>query len=360
MSLPPESPTDLPATHLPATTSPATDSPAAAPLSDRAAVERLIAGRAQIQTELAKVIVGQKEVIEQILIALFAGGHCLITGAPGLAKTLLVKSIAQIFHLKFQRIQFTPDLMPADITGTEILQDTGEGRRLVFVRGPVFANLLLADEINRTPPKTQAALLEAMQEHQVTAAGVRHPLEEPFFVLATQNPIEMEGTYPLPEAQLDRFMFNVVMNYLPEDDEVAVVQQTTARQTAAIEPLFTGEDVLRFHELVRQVPIAENLVRYAVRLTAASRPQQPNSPAFVNDWVSWGAGTRAGQFLVLGAKAQALLQGRTHVSAEDIRALAAPVLRHRVLVNYRAEAEGATVDAIIQRLLETVKEPGVD
>ena len=359
MSLPPESPTDLPATHLPATTSPATDSPAAAPLSDRAAVERLIAGRAQIQTELAKVIVGQKEVIEQILIALFAGGHCLITGAPGLAKTLLVKSIAQIFHLKFQRIQFTPDLMPADITGTEILQDTGEGRRLTFVRGPVFANLLLADEINRTPPKTQAALLEAMQEHQVTAAGVRHPLEEPFFVLATQNPIEMEGTYPLPEAQLDRFMFNVVMNYLPEDDEVAVVQQTTARPAAAIEPLFTGEDVLRFHELVRQVPIAENLVRYAVRLTAASRPQQPNSPAFVNDWVSWGAGTRAGQFLVLGAKAQALLQGRTHVSAEDIRSLAAPVLRHRVLVNYRAEAEGATVDAIIQRLLETVKEPGV-
>jgi len=349
MSLPPESPTDLPATHL----------PAAAPLSDRAAVERLIAGRAQIQTELAKVIVGQKEVIEQILIALFAGGHCLITGAPGLAKTLLVKSIAQIFHLKFQRIQFTPDLMPADITGTEILQDTGEGRRLTFVRGPVFANLLLADEINRTPPKTQAALLEAMQEHQVTAAGVRHPLEEPFFVLATQNPIEMEGTYPLPEAQLDRFMFNVVMNYLPEDDEVAVVQQTTARPTAAIEPLFTGEDVLRFHELVRQVPIAENLVRYAVRLTAASRPQQPNSPAFVNDWVSWGAGTRAGQFLVLGAKAQALLQGRTHVSAEDIRTLAAPVLRHRVLVNYRAEAEGATVETIIRRLLETVKEPGV-
>jgi len=360
MSLPPESPTDLPATNLPATDLPATPLPAVAPaLSDRAAVERLIAGRAQIQTELSKVIVGQKEVIEQILIALFAGGHCLITGAPGLAKTLLVKSIAQIFHLKFQRIQFTPDLMPADITGTEILQDTGEGRRLVFVRGPVFANLLLADEINRTPPKTQAALLEAMQEHQVTAAGVRHPLEEPFFVLATQNPIEMEGTYPLPEAQLDRFMFNVVMNYLPEDDEVAVVQQTTARPAAAIEPLFTGEDVLRFHELVRQVPIAENLVRYAVRLTAASRPQQPNSPAFVNDWVSWGAGTRAGQFLVLGAKAQALLQGRTHVSAEDIRSLAAPVLRHRVLVNYRAEAEGATVDAIIQRLLETVKEPGV-
>jgi MoxR-like ATPase len=227
-----------------------------------------------------------------------------------------------------------------------------------FVRGPVFANLILADEINRTPPKTQAALLEAMQEHQVTAAGVRHLLEEPFFVLATQNPIEMEGTYPLPEAQLDRFMFNVVMNYLPEEEEVAVVQQTTARKIAAINPLFTGEDVLRFQELVRQVPIAENLVRYAVRLTAASRPQQTSTPAFVNDWVSWGAGTRAGQFLVLGAKAIALLQGRTHVSAGDIRTLAAPVLRHRILLNYRAEAEGANVEMLIRRLLETVKEPG--
>ncbi len=223
---------------------------------EREAVERLTAGRARIESELGKAIVGQKEVIEQILIALFAGGHCLITGAPGLAKTLLVKSIAQIFHLKFQRIQFTPDLMPADITGTEILQDTGEGRKMTFVRGPVFANMILADEINRTPPKTQAALLEAMQEHQVTAAGVRHVLEEPFYVLATQNPIEMEGTYPLPEAQLDRFMFNVVMNYLPEDDEVAVIQQTTERRPAAIEPIFTGEDVLRFHDLVRSVPIS--------------------------------------------------------------------------------------------------------
>ena len=335
------------------------ETPTEAQNNDAQAVEKLIAGRAQIETELAKVIVGQKEVIEQILIALFAGGHCLITGAPGLAKTLLVKSIAQIFHLKFQRIQFTPDLMPADITGTEILQDTGEGRKMLFVHGPVFANMILADEINRTPPKTRAALLEAMQEHQVTAAGVRHVLEEPFFVLATQNPIEMEGTYPLPEAQLDRFMFNVVMNYLPEDDEVAVVQQTTSRRPAAIAPLFTGEDVLKFHELVRQVPIAENLIRYAVRLTTASRPQQTNAPTFVNDWVSWGAGTRAGQFLVLGAKARALLQGRTHVSADDIRTLAAPVLRHRVLVNYRAEAEGTNVEIIIRRLLETVKEPGV-
>ena len=323
---------------------------------ERKAVERLIAGRAKIEDELAKVIVGQKDVIEQLLIALFAGGHCLITGAPGLAKTLLVKSIAQVFHLKFQRIQFTPDLMPADITGTEILQETGEGRKMTFVRGPVFANIILADEINRTPPKTQAALLEAMQERQVTAAGLRHPLEEPFYVLATQNPIEMEGTYPLPEAQLDRFMFNVVMDYLPETEEVAVVQQTTAQRPPAIEPLFTGEDVLRFHELVRQMPIAQELIRYAVRLAAASRPQQPGSPGFINDWVNWGAGTRAGQSLVLGAKARALLQGRTHVSTEDVRVLAAPVLRHRVLVNYRAEAEGVNVETLIRRLLDTGKE----
>lgn len=323
--------------------------------AERAAVERLIAGRTKIEDELAKVIVGQKSVIEQLLVALFAGGHCLITGAPGLAKTLLVKSIAQVFHLKFQRIQFTPDLMPADITGTEILQETGEGRKMLFVPGPVFANIILADEINRTPPKTQAALLEAMQEHQVTAAGVRHSLEEPFYVLATQNPIEMEGTYPLPEAQLDRFMFNVVMDYLPEAEEVAVIQQTTSGRAPGIEPLFTGGDILLFHELVRQMPIAHDLILYAVRLAAASRPQQSGSPSFVNDWVNWGAGTRAGQSLVLGAKARALLQGRTHVSAEDIRLLAAPVLRHRILVNYRAEGEGITVETIIERLLETVK-----
>jgi MoxR-like ATPase len=324
---------------------------------ERDTVERLTAGRAQIEAELGKVIVGQKEIIEQILIALFAGGHCLITGAPGLAKTLLVKSIAQIFHLKFQRIQFTPDLMPADITGTEILQETPEGRRMVFVRGPVFANMILADEINRTPPKTQAALLEAMQEHQVTAAGTRHGLEEPFFVLATQNPIEMEGTYPLPEAQLDRFMFNVVMDYLPEDEEVSVVMRTTAEQPAAITPLFTGQDVLRFHDLVRRVPIAEEMARYAVRLAAASRPRQSGTPDVLNEWASWGAGTRAGQFLVLGAKARALLKGRAHVTADDIRALAQPALRHRILLNYRAQAEGITVEEVISRLLEAVKAP---
>jgi MoxR-like ATPase len=326
--------------------------------AERETVEQLHAGRERILTELGKVIVGQREVIEQLLLCLFAGGHCLITGAPGLAKTLLVRSIAQIFHLKFQRIQFTPDLMPADITGTEILEESAEGlRRMKFVRGPIFANVLLADEINRTPPKTQAALLEAMQEHQVTASGVRYPLEEPFFVLATQNPIEMEGTYPLPEAQLDRFMFNVVIDYLPEDDEVAVVTQTTSRRPQPIEPIFTGEDVLRFHDVVRRVPIAEDVVRYAVKLAAASRPGQ-NAPAFVNDWVSWGAGLRAAQYLVLGAKARALLAGRAHVTVDDIRALASATLRHRILVSYRAEAEGVSVEQVISRLLETVNAPG--
>ena len=323
--------------------------------TDQQTVEQLLTGRARIDTELRKVIIGQREVVEELLIALFAGGHCLITGAPGLAKTLLVKSLAQIFHLQFQRIQFTPDLMPADITGTEILQDTGEGRKMVFVKGPIFANMILADEINRTPPKTQAALLEAMQEHQVTANGKRYVLPEHFFVLATQNPIEMEGTYPLPEAQLDRFMFNVVIDYLPEDDEVAVVQRTTSPVGEKIAPLFTGDDVERFHALVRKVPVAEDLVRFAVRLAAATRPRQTGTPDFINDWVSWGAGTRAPQFLILGGKARALLQGRSHVTKEDIVALAAPVLRHRVLVNYRAEAEGVSVGKVVERVLASVK-----
>ena len=323
--------------------------------AEKQAVEQIIKGRAEIGAELSKVIIGQKEVIEELLIALFAGGHCLITGAPGLAKTLLVKSLAQIFHLKFQRIQFTPDLMPADITGMEILQDSAEGRKMTFVNGPIFANMILADEINRTPPKTQAALLEAMQEHQVTAAGVRHPLPEPFFVLATQNPIEMEGTYPLPEAQLDRFMFNVVIDYLPEDDEVTVVTQTTSRLAEPIAALFTGEDVMRFHEVVRKVPIAEDLVRYAVRLAAASRPHQEGAPDFVNEWVSWGAGLRAGQYLVLGSKVRALLRGRAHVTMDDIQSLAHPTLRHRILINYRAEAEGITVESVVDRILDSVK-----
>ncbi len=349
---PPLPPPPIQAQAAPA---PAPAAPAKPP--EALAYDKLMASRPRLESELAKVIVGQREVIDQILIALFAGGHCLITGAPGLAKTLLVKSIAQVFHLRFQRIQFTPDLMPADITGTEILQTDGNGRRMEFVPGPIFTNLLLADEINRTPPKTQAALLEAMQEHQVTAAGRRHPLQEPFFVLATQNPIEMEGTYPLPEAQLDRFLFNVVMDYLPEDDEVKVISRTTGRSGQAIEALFTGEDIIQFHDLVRQVPVSEEIVRYAVRLAAASRPNRTGTPDFINESVTWGAGTRAPQCLILGAKARALLQGRAHVTVDDIRALALPVFRHRVLLNYRAEAEGIRVDALIKRLLEHIPAP---
>ena len=325
---------------------------------ERKTVEQIREARERIQKELSKVLVGQQEVVEQLLYALFSGGHCLITGAPGLAKTLLVRSIAQMFHLKFQRIQFTPDLMPADITGTEILEEGADGkRRMMFVKGPIFANVLLADEINRTPPKTQAALLEAMQEYQVTAGGQRYPLEEPFFVLATQNPIEMEGTYPLPEAQLDRFMFNLVVDYLPENDEVTVVQRTTGGKPETIQPLFTGEDVLRFHEVVRRVPIAEDVVRYAVRLAAASRPGQKDAPDFVNQWVSWGAGLRASQFLVLGAKTRALLSGRAHVSVQDIKSLAHVTMRHRILINYRAEAEGMSVERIIDQLVQTIGEP---
>jgi MoxR-like ATPase len=320
-------------------------------------VTRFHAIRDRILEQVRKVIVGQDEVLEQILIALFVGGHCLITGLPGTAKTLMVRTIATTLGLQFRRIQFTPDLMPADITGTEILEETTDGRRrMQFVKGPIFANVILADEINRTPPKTQAALLEAMQEHQVTAAGVRYPLEEPFFVLATQNPIEMEGTYPLPEAQLDRFMFNVIVDYLPEDEEVAVVQQTTSRRTEPIQPLFDGRDVLQFHEVVRKVPIAEDLVRYAVRLSASSRPG-PEAPDFVKQWVSWGAGLRAAQSIVLGAKARALLRGRFHVEPEDIRALVHPTLRHRILLGYRAEADGVGVDSVIDRLCEHVKGP---
>ena len=322
-------------------------------------VEQVRQARDRIEAELAKVIVGQKEVIGELLISLFSGGHCLITGAPGLAKTLLVCSLAHIFDLKFQRIQFTPDLMPADITGTEILAERDDGTRgMQFVKGPIFANVILADEINRTPPKTQAALLEAMQEHQVTTAGVSYPLDQPFFVLATQNPIEMEGTYPLPAAQLDRFMFNVNSDFLPENDEVAVVTQTTSTQPAPLEKLFGHQDVLNFHEVVRCVPVAEDVVRYAVRVAAASRPRQSETPGFVNDWVSWGAGLRAAQFMVLGAKARALLAGNVHATVADIQALAHATLRHRIMVGYRAEAEGITVEQVIDRLLEAVPVPG--
>jgi len=330
--------------------------PSAAPLTERQVVEMLATARQRLFAEVGKVIVGQQHVIDEMLIALLAGGHCLITGAPGLAKTLLIKTVADVCHLSFQRIQFTPDLMPSDITGTEILEESNEGgRKLIFNRGPIFANMILADEINRTPPKTQAALLEAMQEHQVTVAGKTLHLPEPFFVLATQNPIEQEGTYPLPEAQLDRFMLNIVIDYLSEDDEVAVVTRTTAGKGEPVQRLFTGEQLLAFQQVVRKVPIAEDIARYAVRISAASRPGRDGVPDFVNQWVSWGAGTRASQNLVLGAKTRALLHNRTHVTAEDIRAMALPVLRHRILVNYKAEAEGVTVEKVIAKLLETVK-----
>jgi len=331
---------------------------AADPDEECRVVEMLRGARTQIFAELRNVIIGQHDVIEQLLLAMFSGGHCLITGAPGLAKTLLVQSVADLFHLKFARIQFTPDLMPADITGTEILeQDENGQRRMVFIPGPIFANVILADEINRTPPKTQSAMLEAMQEHQVTAAGKRMKLEEPFFVLATQNPIEMEGTYPLPEAQLDRFMFNVFVDYLPEDEEVAVVTQTTSGKNAKLQPLFSGEDLVSFRSIVQSVPIAEDVARYAVRLAATSRPNQAATPEFINEWVSWGAGLRAGQYLVLGAKVKALLDGKSHVSIEDIRYVAHPVMRHRILVNYRAEADGISTEQVIDRLLETVQPP---
>ena len=320
---------------------------------ERETVALLHQARERIRAEMAKVIVGQDDVIDELLIALLSGGHALITGAPGLVKTL-----ARVFNLSFQRIQFTPDLMPSDIVGTEILEDTGAGRELVFHKGPIFANMILADEINRTPPKTQAALLEAMQEHQVTVAGQSMALDEPFFVLATQNPIEMEGTYPLPEAQLDRFMLNIVMDYLPEDDEVAVVTRTTGGSSAPVEQIFNGEELMRIHDVVRRVPAAEDVVRYAVRLVSSSRLGRSGTPAFVNEWVNWGAGTRASQYLVLGGKTRALLQGRPCVSFDDIRALAKPVLRHRILLNYRAEAEGVSVDQVIGKLLDAVKPPG--
>jgi len=324
---------------------------------ERELITQLRSLRSEIDAELSKVIIGQKDVVEQLLISLLSGGHCLITGAPGLAKTLLVNSIAQLFDLKFNRIQFTPDLMPADNTGTEVLEEEGGHRRMRFIPGPVFANVLLADEINRTPPKTQSALLEAMQEHQVTAAGRVHKLDEPFFVLATQNPIEMEGTYPLPEAQLDRFMFNVLIDYLPEDDEVAVVQQTTSKRREKITSMFAGSVISELHQVVQRVPIAEEVVRYAVRIAAASRPGQKGAPAFINELVSWGAGLRAGQNLVLGGKARALLDGRPYVSASDIQALAKPVLRHRILPNYRAEAEGVSTETLVERLLQHVAHP---
>ena len=326
--------------------------------TDIAAIaERVALGRERILGEIRKVIVGQDEVIDQVLMALFTGGHCLITGVPGLAKTLLIKTVAQILDLSFKRIQFTPDLMPADITGTEVLDEDGGHRSLRFVKGPIFAQIILADEINRTPPKTQAALLEAMQEYHVTAAGRTYQLERPFFVLATQNPIELEGTYPLPEAQLDRFMFNIVMTYLSEDEEVRVVTRTTGVAQEPPSRVFTGDDILEIQQLVRQVMVAEEVARYAVRLVDASRPGRQSDHQFIRDWVKWGAGLRASQSLILAGKARALLHNRYHVSVADIQALARPVLRHRVIPNFYAESERISSDNLVERLLEAVPAP---
>jgi len=326
--------------------------------TDIAAVaERVSQGRERILAEIRKVIVGQDDVIDQVLVAIFTGGHCLITGVPGLAKTLLIKTLAQILDLSFKRIQFTPDLMPADITGTEVLDEQDGHRSLRFVKGPIFAQILLADEINRTPPKTQAALLEAMQEYHVTAAGRTYPLERPFFVLATQNPIELEGTYPLPEAQLDRFMFNIVMTYLSEDEEVRVVTSTTGVEVANPVRIFSGADILEIQQLVRQVLVAEDIARYAVRLVDASRPGRQSDHQFIREWVKWGAGLRASQALILASKARALILGRYHVSVADIQALARPVLRHRVIPNFYAESERISADNLVERLLEAVPLP---
>jgi MoxR-like ATPase len=319
--------------------------------------ERVQQGRERILEQLRRVIVGQDEVVDQVLIALFTGGHCLITGVPGLAKTLLIKTLAEILDLRFKRIQFTPDLMPADITGTEILDEQHGTRTLRFVHGPIFAQILLADEINRTPPKTQAALLEAMQEYHVTAAGRTYPLERPFFVLATQNPIELEGTYPLPEAQLDRFMFNIVMAYLPEDAEVRVVTETTGTGVPEVERVLGGPAILEFQRVVRQVVVSDEIARYAVRLAAASRPGQSGTPEFVEKYVKWGAGLRASQAMILGGKARALMCGRHHVSIKDIQALATPILRHRIVTNFYAESDNLDTDAIVTRLLAHVPEP---
>ncbi len=337
-----------------------TDSIEAAPIDtadDLTLVKKMQDGRDQIVAEIQKVIIGQVDVIDELLIALFAGGHCLITGVPGLAKTLLIKTVADILQVDFSRIQFTPDLMPADVVGAEIVEEKDGNRVLKFVKGPIFTNILLADEINRTPPKTQSSLLEAMEERQVTAAGVTHPMSAPFFVLATQNPIELEGTYPLPEAQLDRFMFKIELGYLTEEDEVKVVSSTTQTNTTALSHPLSGEDILEFQRIARQVPAAEAVIQYAVRLVHATRPQSENAPQFIKDWVSWGAGIRASQNLILAGKVRALLLGRYNVSYGDVRALAPSVLRHRVLLNFHAEAERITTDDVVKRLLDEVPEP---
>jgi len=324
---------------------------------DVQAIERLSDASRRIQEQLGQVIVGQEAVIEELLVALFARGHCLLVGVPGLAKTLLIHTLAETLDLKFRRIQFTPDLMPSDITGTEVIQEDREtgARSLRFIEGPLFGNVILADEINRTPPKTQAALLEAMQEYQVTAGGTRHRLELPFFVLATQNPIEQEGTYPLPEAQLDRFMFNTLIDYPSEDEEFEVVRRTTADVEPQVSPSLNAEEILALQHIVRRVPVADHVIRFALRLARATRPgagPAGGRSSLVGQYVSWGAGPRASQYLVLGAKARAAIHGRFHAGLDDVRAVALPVLRHRVMTNFNAEAEGLKPDDVIRQLLE--------
>src|ERR1700687_4216822 len=322
-------------------------------------IERFQSVRDNILAQVRQVIVGQEEVLDQILISLFVGGHCLITGLPGTAKTLMVRTIAQTLGLAFKRIQFTPDLMPSDITGTDIIEEdpTTGHRRWTFVPGPIFGNILLADEINRTPPKTQSALLEAMQELSCTVRGNHYTLPSPFFVLATQNPIELEGTYPLPEAQLDRFLFNTILDYLSADDEVKVVDLTTTTKAAKVAAVTNAEEILDFQQLVRMVPIADTVARYAVELVRATRPNDPTAPDFVKSYVNFGASVRAAQFVVLASKARALLHNRYHVAYEDIRALAAPILRHRILLNFHAESEKLDSDAVLKRLLDWKPEP---
>ena len=323
---------------------------------DVQAAEKLYETYQTITEQLSRVIVGQQQVIEELLIAMFARGHCLLVGVPGLAKTLMIRTLAETMSLEFRRIQFTPDLMPSDIIGTEVIQEDKRSgsRELRFLKGPVFGNVILADEINRTPPKTQAALLEAMQEHQVTVGGTRHKLSEPFFVLATQNPIEQEGTYPLPEAQLDRFMFNTFVDYPSEDEEFDIVRQTTADVTAKVTAMLSGEQILALQQTVRRVPAADHVIRYALKLARLTRPEQEGAPAIVREYVSWGAGPRASQYMVLGAKARAVLGGRYCATCEDVRAVAAPVLRHRILTNFNAEAEGIKPDDVISRLIDLV------
>jgi MoxR-like ATPase len=323
---------------------------------DLAAVERLKDAYSRLRSEMSKVIVGQHAVLEELLIAIFARGHCLLIGVPGLAKTLMIHTLADALNLTYNRIQFTPDLMPSDITGTEVIQeDKATGvRQFKFLRGPVFANIVLADEVNRTPPKTQAALLEAMQERQVTVGGERHRLPDPFFVLATQNPIEQEGTYPLPEAQLDRFMLNILVDYPAEDEELDIVRLTTSIHKPTVTKVLSGNDILGLQEIVRKVPVADHVARYAIRLTRSTRREKDGAPNFIRDYVSWGAGPRASQYLVLAAKARAVLHGNYHVSIEDIRSVAGPVLRHRIITNFNAEAEGLKPDDIVERLIATI------